>query len=165
VFVFTGILPLAQSDDELATVLGHEIAHNYCHHSAEKVSRSVLIMVGLLVVTVVMQGGFDVSRIFADLALSLPNSRTMESEADQVGLSLMAASCFDPRAAVPFWEKMARAEKMSVPELMSTHPSDQRRVRNITSWMDEAVMKYDSAGCAETRYASESFPQDSRENG
>lgn len=156
-FVFTGILPLAQTDDELATVLGHEIAHNYCHHAAENVSRSMLITAAVVLVTMVMEGGFDLSRIFADLALNLPNSRTMESEADQVGLSLMAAACFDPKAAVPFWEKMGRADKANVPELMSTHPSDMTRVRNITGWMDDAVAKYDNAGCAETRYQCESF--------
>jgi Zn-dependent protease with chaperone function len=157
VFVFTGILPLARTDDELATVLGHEIAHNYCHHAAENVSRSLLIMAGVIVATIIMQGGFDLSRIFADLALNLPNSRTMESEADQVGLSLMAAACFNPKAAVPFWEKMGKADKANVPELMSTHPSDKTRVRNITGWMDEAVAKYDNAGCAETRYQGELF--------
>jgi predicted Zn-dependent protease len=157
VFVFTGILPLARTDDELATVLGHEIAHNYCHHAAENVSRSMLIWVAVTIATIVMQGGFDLSRIFADLALSLPNSRTMESEADQVGLSLMAAACFNPKAAVPFWEKMARADKAKTPEFISTHPSDTTRIRNIAGWMDDAMMKYDNAGCAETRYHSESF--------
>jgi Zn-dependent protease with chaperone function len=157
VFVFTGILPLAGSDDELATVLGHEIAHNFCHHAAEKISRSLVITAAVIVATMFLGGGFDITRIFAELALNLPNSRTMESEADHVGLSLMASACFNPQAAVPFWEKMARVEKANVPELMSTHPSDKTRVRNLTSWMDEAVMKFNNAGCAETRYRSELF--------
>lgn len=149
-FVFTGILPICEDEAGIATVLGHEISHNLCHHAAESVSSGFIRWVGLAAVYFLF-GTLDFTTILlADLAFSKPRSRRQESEADQVGLTLMALSCYDPREAVPFWERMRRAEKVRVPEFVSTHPSGERRVKQFEGWMDSAIVKYQNADCQYT---------------
>ena len=102
VFVYTGLLPICHDEDGLAVVLAHEIAHNMARHVAESLSHNVffwLFRVGASTI-------FDVSSIFVrsltDLIFSLPNSRTQEAEADYIGLLIMAESCYNPEAALPF---------------------------------------------------------------
>lgn len=100
VFVFSGILPICAGEDGLAAVLGHEIAHNIAHHSAEKLSQ----MAYLIPIALLLSGTFDISGSLAqfilDIALERPGSRKMEAEADHIGLLMMAQACYDPSAAV-----------------------------------------------------------------
>jgi metalloendopeptidase OMA1, mitochondrial len=150
VFVFSGLLPICQDDDGIATVLGHEISHNLCHHVAESVSSSFLRWITLGTVLVLF-GQLDISTLWlTDLAFLKPRSRRQETEADQVGLQLMALSCYDPRQALPFWERMQRAQQIRVPEFVSTHPSGQRRIKQLEEWMPSAIAKYEGADCSYT---------------
>lgn len=130
VFVFSGILRFARTDSQLATVLGHEIAHNVADHVGERMSSK--IGVNLLFYTiVVLTGWIGVGAILAhvagawalDTAISNPMSRKQESEADYIGLMMMAEACYDPREAVTFWQRMDRGTTENVPEWLSTHPS------------------------------------------
>ena len=119
VFVFTGILPVVgESDDRLATVLGHEIAHALAHHASERVARE--------------RGGANILR-------SLSYDRMQESEADHIGIFLMAFAGYDPDRAVEFWERMQRATRGgSPPEFLSDHPSDEHRIANLREWAPKA---------------------------
>lgn len=129
-FVYTGILPIAKTDDGLAAILGHEIAHNVARHSAEAMSQN-LIFVGplrLLLIALDYSGyTMGLARVLGDMVMGLgvvrPASRKQESEADYIGLMIMAKACYDPNAAVGVWERMEQAEKAQVPEWLSTHPS------------------------------------------
>ncbi|WFC96759.1 metalloendopeptidase [Malassezia brasiliensis] len=154
IFVFTGILPVCQNDDGLATVLSHEIAHVLARHPAEKMSGfTVVYALGLLMDML----GFDIglSRMALNLLMSLPNSRAMESEADHIGLNIMAKACFDPSQAIAFWQRMgggtARQGKLaeSAQSLLSTHPVDSKRVQQIQQWLPSAEQAYDGSGCAQ----------------
>lgn len=150
VFVFTGMLRMFTSPNDIAAVLGHEIGHNIAHHPAEKMSRAwfVLGIAYLLAYT------FDVSGFLAsfatDLVLSLPNSRTLEAEADHIGLLLMAQACYDPKAAIGFWQRMAKAEKYAPPQMLSTHPHSLNRAKTIQDWIPEAESKRADAGCSDS---------------
>lgn len=140
VFVHSGILNVCGNEDALAAVLGHEIAHNTASHAAERLSAawvcnltagSLFFLAGALPGLVLFGlwsciGGFYLQ----DLLLYLPMGRKQESEADYIGLMMMAEACYDPRAAVGFWQRMAavqRAGGQDVPEMLSTHPSVRRR--------------------------------------
>lgn len=119
--VFTGILPVAQNDDQLATVLAHEIAHALAHHSNERLTRAQSGRVGFL-----MNKKFD---------------REQESEADHIGVFLMTFAGYDPNEAVRFWVRMshAHAGDGNIPEFLSDHPSDERRIRNMQQWVPRAL--------------------------
>ncbi|WFD07548.1 metalloendopeptidase [Malassezia vespertilionis] len=101
IFVFTGILPVCKNDDGLATVLSHEISHQLARHSAEKMSGYKVLMIGTFLLDIL---GIDIglSQIGLNLLLTLPNSRTMETEADTLGLRIMAQACFNPREAIEY---------------------------------------------------------------
>lgn len=131
VFVFSGILPLARNDSGLATVLGHEIAHNLAGHVAERLSQDIGASI-VLYSLVVLGGVFGLGPLimhffggrFLDVAFGFPMSRLQESEADYIGLMMMAEACYDPTEAVGFWARMERATAgHEVPEWMSTHPT------------------------------------------
>jgi predicted Zn-dependent protease len=119
VFVFTGILPVVgDSDDRLATVLSHEIAHALAHHASERVARE--------------RGGGNILR-------SLSYDRMQESEADHIGVFLMTFAGYDPNRAVEFWERMHGANQGgSPPEFLSDHPSDEHRIANLREWAPKA---------------------------
>jgi predicted Zn-dependent protease len=117
--VYTGLLPVAQNDDQLSTVLSHEVAHALAHHSNERVTREESGHVGVL-----LNKAFD---------------RQQESEADHVGVFLMTFAGYDPAEAVRFWVRMGRATQGAViPEILSDHPSDERRVRDMERWVPMA---------------------------
>lgn len=124
VFVFTGILPIAANDDQLATVLSHEIAHALAHHSSERIAREQASGGGIL----------------ATLG-NLRFSREQESEADHIGLFLMTFAGYDPHQAVLFWERMAQrmAHEEQPPEWMSDHPSDEHRIAMMKKWVPQAI--------------------------
>jgi predicted Zn-dependent protease len=130
VFVYTGILPIAQTDDGLAAILGHEIAHNVARHSAESASRYLIINLPLRYLLIFLDNtGYTmgVGRVIGDilmgLGVTMPASRKQESEADYIGLMIMAKACYDPRDAVGVWERMEAANHGAAPEWLSTHPS------------------------------------------
>ncbi|GMF00160.1 unnamed protein product [Ambrosiozyma monospora] len=151
VFVFTSILPLAANDDGLATVLAHELGHQLAHHIGEKLTKSPFIYSIALLLSATFQ-----SPSFASLAtqilLDMPSSREMETEADYIGLMLMSKACFNPHEAPRFWQRMLKFEQSmgSVPEILSDHPSSERRNRNILEWIPQADRIYEMANCGAT---------------
>jgi metalloendopeptidase OMA1, mitochondrial len=157
VFVFSGIIPICQDENGLATVLGHEIAHNVAHHTAERISRSLFIFLISLTATALFDVSGTTSKYITDLVLNLPNGRTQEAEADHIGLLLMARSCFDPNAAIGFWHRMSQAEKYAPPQFLSTHPSSHNREGSIRGWLPEATTIYDSSECGSTSAWAKDF--------
>lgn len=134
--VYTGLLQQIQpTDDELAQVMGHEIAHALLSHQAEKMSRVQMQQVGLqLGVLAGAMAGYNLSGVagladqLATIGLQLPNSREAEAEADSVGIELAAKAGYDPEAAVTLWQKMIRVGGSSGPDWLSTHPNPQSRI-------------------------------------
>ena len=159
VFVFTGLLPITKDENGLAAVLGHEIAHNVAHHMAERISQSIIVGGTAIIIASLFDVSGQLSSAIANFALSLPNSRTQEMEADHIGLLMMAESCYDPEAAVDLWTRMDQAEKYSPPQFMSTHPTNYNRRELIKSWLPEARQKYEQAECAMTGRSLGDFKQ------
>jgi predicted Zn-dependent protease len=151
VVVYTGLLPVAQNDAGLATVLGHEIAHAIANHGGERMSQSLLIELGGMALDKAMEEKPEQTRelfqtaygLGSGVGVLLPFSRLQESEADHMGLIFMAMAGYDPHGAVDFWQRMAASNKGSLtPELLSTHPADKRRIENITNLLPEAMQYY-----------------------
>jgi len=148
IVVYTGILPLTKTEDGLATVMGHEVAHALLNHGQQRVSAGVLQQIGAASVAIAVSGKSEKSKalfmtaygVGSALFGTLPFSRKHESEADHYGLLLMAIAGYDPEASVPFWERMA-ANGGSVPEFLSTHPSDTTRINQLKKSIPEAKKK------------------------
>jgi predicted Zn-dependent protease len=153
VAVYTGILPLTQNETGLAVVLGHEIAHAVANHGGERMSQGLVTELGGLGLSAALQSKPQQTQMLAMAAFGvgaqvgflLPYSRLHESEADHIGLILMAMAGYDPREAVPFWERMSRLGGAAPPEFLSTHPSDRTRIENIQKELPEALKYYDAA--------------------
>jgi len=148
--IFTGLIELVDSDDELAAVVGHEIAHVLLEHSNQRMSAEILRGVGGLAAaygTKDMEES-DRNKILAayglgtQVGLMLPYSRSHETEADREGLFLAARAGYDPRAAISFWEKMSNSGGASPPEFLSTHPGHNTRISNLREWMPQALRIY-----------------------
>ena len=162
VAVYTGILPVAQTTNGLAVVLGHEIAHVLARHGAERMSQGLVTQAGGSLLGAVFGGGATANAVMAayglgaQLGVLLPYSRTQESEADHIGLLLMARAGYDPREALAFWKRMEKASSGGQPpEFMSTHPSHGTRETQIQAWLPEALRYYDaSARAPDERLAS-----------
>jgi len=133
--VYTGLINKIQpTDDELAAVLGHEMAHALREHSREQISQQMATEVGLSVLSAVtgVSAAGDLGAALTNVMFTLPNSRTHESEADQIGVELAARAGYDPRAAVTLWQKMASLSGGSgQPEFLSTHPSPTTRIAEL----------------------------------
>ena len=157
VFVFSGILPVAQDEVGLAAVLGHEIAHNVAHHVAEKVSGSLIWTAFAFAGSLVLGIDQNIANSITQLALELPNSRKQEEEADHIGLLMMAESCYDPSAAVGLWKRMHEAEKGAPPQFLSTHPSSVGRMHQIEGWLPQAQEKYNDSQCGTIGGYAEDF--------
>jgi predicted Zn-dependent protease len=142
--VYTGLLKVAQTQDQLAAVIGHEVAHVIAGHSAERVSESLAAELGL---SVVQSTGVNTQMlgVAANVFFLLPNSRAHESEADLLGLDYMARAGFDPRAAVTLWQNMSKAGGDKPPEMLSTHPSDATRIAQLEARMPTALPLYEQA--------------------
>jgi metalloendopeptidase OMA1, mitochondrial len=147
VAVFTGLLPVAENDDQLATVLSHEIAHALAHHSSERIAREKMYQRAMAVADGAIGSiAPDERRQLIGLlgagaaARSLAYSRQQESEADHIGLFLMTFAGYDPEQAVRFWERMqqAAAGHMHPPEILSDHPSDGKRLAQLKQWVSHA---------------------------
>ncbi len=149
VAVYTGLLPVAQNANGLAVVMGHEIAHALLRHGAERMAHQKLSQFGQMAVGMSV-GSMDVGTqtmimgalgVGSQYGIMLPFARDHESEADRVGLLIMARACFDPREAPKLWERMGAgtAGKQQPAEFMSTHPSHDTRIRQFEQWMPEAL--------------------------
>ena len=146
--VYTGIIPIAQNQDALAAIMGHEIAHALLRHSGERMAQQKLVQLGSMAAGVAV-GDMEPQQQRAIMAVMgagaqygvlLPFSRDHESEADEVGLMLAAAACYDPREAVGLWERMGQATGgQAPPEFMSTHPSGSTRIQHLQSLMPKAL--------------------------
>ncbi|EIE86209.1 hypothetical protein RO3G_10920 [Rhizopus delemar RA 99-880] len=132
VFVFTGILPVVKNEDGMAAVLGHEIAHQLARHSAEKVSFTKIILV--LIMTLQLFGvdtTFLFNQVTMNYLLMSPFSRKCETEADLIGLQLMAQACFEPRESLEVWKRMSAISEHDIPQFLSTHPSHENRIQRL----------------------------------
>ncbi len=151
--VHTGLIDLVDNQHQLAAVIGHEVGHVLARHSNERMSQKTAVNMGVQVVSAVSAptsalGQMAVSAlgIGAQYGIILPFSRTHESEADIIGLDLMAKAGFDPRQSVNLWQKMGQASKGKSPaEFASTHPSHSTRIRDLTAHTPKAMQHYQQA--------------------
>lgn len=152
IVVYEGLMKLVSSDDELAVVMGHEVAHAVAKHSNERMSQQVLAQYGSQVLGVALSGrsqaiqtvAGQVYGLGAQYGMMLPFSRKHESEADYMGLVLMTIAGYNPNAAVNFWQKMAASSTTATPEFMSTHPSDTRRISDLQKNLSTVKAQYGS---------------------
>jgi len=144
VAVYTGIFPIARDEAGLAVVLGHEVAHALLRHAGERMSQSEILGAGMTIAGVsgLNPAILQALGLGASVGLVLPFSRSQESEADHVGLILMAKAGYDPRVALDVWDRMARKEKGAPPAFLSTHPGYETRVQQLQSFMPEALSYY-----------------------
>lgn len=143
--VYTGLLKVAKTQDQLAAVIGHEVAHVIAGHSSERVSESVAAELGLGVVQAGTGVNAEMLGVAANVFFLMPNSRTHESEADLLGMDYMAKAGFDPRASIALWQNMSQSGGQKPPELLSTHPSDATRIRNLEQRLSIALPLYEQA--------------------
>ena len=168
IVVYDGLLPYTQNETGLAIVLGHEIAHAVAKHSAEQITKKMNQQMGTSILGTVLNsaGGSGVGDIASQVAggyfsfRNLKYSRDNESEADYMGLIFAAMAGYDPSYAVSFWERMAAATNSSRAEMLSSHPSDARRIQNIKGWLPEAQTYYRGGGSS--RVSSTSSSQSSK---
>jgi predicted Zn-dependent protease len=149
IMVYSGLVErLKLTDAELAAVIGHEISHALREHTRERVSRAYaqqIALTGIAVATGAGQGTLDLANTVASVTFQLPHSREQESEADIMGLELMARAGYDPNAAVNVWKKMIAAEKSSPPEFLSTHPAPGNRIAELQAMVPKVLPLYQSA--------------------
>lgn len=153
VVIYTGLLPVTQTETALAIVMGHEIAHSVAKHSNERMSQALVQQMGGLALEVALaQKPQETKDLFmttygigSQVGAILPWSRQQETEADQYGLIFSAMAGYDPREATAFWQRMSTAGGGSPPEFLSTHPSDETRLRKLKQFIPEA-MKYYTPG-------------------
>jgi len=142
VFFYTGILKIMSNDDQIATVMGHEIAHVLARHGAERMSQQMIANAGgqvlsyALNVPAAYQGLYEMAYGAAsNLGVILPFSRKHESEADTIGVNLMYKAGYNPNEAIAFWEKMSSMSSEKPLEFLSTHPADSRRITDIQNYI------------------------------
>ena len=164
--VYTGLLPVAENEAGLAAVMAHEVAHAIAQHGAERALQQQLSGAVAAALSLGLSGADPAQRaavlgLFgagAQYGVLLPFGRDQESEADRIGLIYMARAGYDPREAVRFWERMAAAQAgPQPPEYVSTHPSHERRVADLQSWMPEALAEYEKARRAQSTAAPRGY--------
>ena len=147
---YTGILPICKDDTGIAVVMGHEVAHAIAKHGGERMSQEMALQLGGVALSEAMRSKPEQTRnlwmgafgLGAQVGVMLPFSRQHESEADHLGLIFMAMAGYDPREAPRFWERMAAQGGGAPPEFLSTHPSDETRIRQLNEFMPEALTYY-----------------------
>lgn len=150
IVVYTGILPVAQNEAALATVLGHEMAHATSRHGSQRVLEQNLTQTAMTGVAVSLSDmDYNKQRVVmgalgagAQFGVLMPFSRKHESEADEIGLIYMARAGYDPHESIRFWERMERASKGAPPEFLSTHPSHGTRIQALEALMPKAMEEY-----------------------
>jgi predicted Zn-dependent protease len=147
--VYSGLVQkLNLSDDELAAIMGHEIAHALREHGRERVSQQMATGLAVGIASAALglgQGGAQLGNMVAQVTFTLPNSRLHEQEADRIGVELAARAGYDPRAAVSVWEKMAKAGGGSPPQFLSTHPSAENRIKDLEVYAAKVMPLYEAA--------------------
>ncbi|MDD2760429.1 MAG: M48 family metallopeptidase [Methylomonas sp.] len=151
--IHTGLINLVDNQDQLAAVIGHEIGHVLSRHSNERLSQETAVSTGLAMVqavtqpqTALGQTALGLLGIGAEYGIILPYSRIHESEADTIGLDLMARAGFDPRQSIDLWLKMDKASQGQPIEFLSTHPSHGSRIDNLNNHMNKALQLQQQAG-------------------
>lgn len=148
--IYTGlIMKVDPTDDELAQVMGHEIAHALANHTAERMSTAMAANAGIIAAGLMSDNpgqAMALAAAAATVAIKLPNSRTSENEADQIGIELAAKAGYDPRAAVTLWQKMGKVGGSAPPEWLSTHPSDETRQQRLSALAPKMMPYYQAGG-------------------
>lgn len=152
VVVYSGLLPVTQNETALAIVVGHEIAHAIAKHGSERMSQAMMQQLGGVALQVALsQKPQETQNLFmqaygigSTIGAVLPWSRQQETEADQYGLIYAALAGYNPQEAIAFWQRMASAGGANPPEFLSTHPSDETRMRKLKQFMPEAVKYYNA---------------------
>ncbi len=150
IVVYEGLLPVTQSEAGLAVVIGHEVAHAIAKHANERMSQQMATSLGLSVVDAIIPQKYTLLKAYgpavlglgAEYGIMLPYSRKQEYEADHLGLIFMAMAGYDPTEALTFWSRMSAKSPSFMPEILSTHPSDEKRIANLQSILKEALTYY-----------------------
>lgn len=153
VVVYTGLLPVTKNEAALAIVMGHEIAHSVAKHGNERMSQALVQQMGGMALGLALaQKPQETQDLFmmtygigSQVGAILPWSRQQETEADQYGLIFSAIAGYDPREAIPFWQRMSTAGGGSPPEFLSTHPSDATRLKKLEKFIPEAMKYYNAS--------------------
>ena len=150
--IYTGILDITKNTNGLAAVMGHEIAHAVAKHSVERASRGVILNTGTQLIDIFTGGkltqvnrvtGMNTVGLLSQIGIMNPFSRTQESEADYLGMIFSSLSGYDIRETKKLWERMKASKKgKEVSEFMSTHPSSDTRIKNLTEWENEIILDY-----------------------
>lgn len=147
IVVYSGILPVTQDEAGLATVMGHEVSHALANHGAQRMSAAQLQQIGSVALDAATSNKSEATRqifsqaygVGSEVGVMLPFSRSNETEADKIGLTLMAIAGYNPDDAISFWTRMsAKSGAAGTPEFMSTHPSDATRIANLKALIPEA---------------------------
>lgn len=146
--VYTGLVPVAQNADAMAVVMGHEIAHALLRHGAQRMAQQRLAQLGQVAGAVSGMDAQTQQMVMSayGYGMMLPYARAHETQADEVGLMLAAAACFNPQEAVPLWERMSASSGEAPPEFSSTHPNPGTRIKNLQALMPKA-MEYRAKYC------------------
>lgn len=152
--VYTGLLPVADTDDRLAVVMGHEVAHAIARHGAERMSQGMALEIAMAgagaglslssMSPAAQQATMAALGVGAEVGVALPYSRLQENEADEIGLILSAEAGYDPREAIELWRRMDAAGGDAPPEFLSTHPSNSTRIERLERLMPEAVRRWEA---------------------
>lgn len=141
IVVYTGILPVTQTETGLAVVMGHEVAHALLDHGAQRMSAGMIQQIGAVAANVATQNSKYANELQmaygfgSNVAGMLPFSRSHENEADEIGIQIMAIAGYNPEEAPKLWQRMQAMSSSSTPELLSTHPSSASRVENLKKWV------------------------------
>lgn len=160
IVVYEGIMNLVASDDELAVVLGHEVAHAVAKHSNERMSQQKALEYGGAILGAITQGTSQSTQslantvfgLGANYGVMLPFSRKHETEADNIGLVLMTMAGYNPDSALTFWQKMSAGSTNSQAEFLSTHPSDATRIANLQKQIPQVKQKFSSKATTNSNY-------------
>ena len=150
--IYTGILDVTKNDNGLAAVMGHEIAHAVAKHSVERASRGVILNTSTQLIDIFSGGklsqvnrvtGMNTVGLLSQIGIMNPFSRTQESEADYLGMIFSSLSGYDVRETKKLWERMKASKKgKEISEFMSTHPSSDTRIKNLTMWENQVILDY-----------------------